>query len=130
MSKLWKHRQELWDKASEAISAFLKSRGIERPPIGFDIHQGWHKPVFEALDKMIAAGWDKRLSQVKQKFGGLCIYVEHPVSDEVWQIIKQTEAIVNTMCEYCGGPHGRKVPLSGTALCKECDKAELELLHA
>lgn len=124
MSGFYDYRQGLWEQARKEIKEFMESRGIEEPRCGFHICPGWIPPVFKALDEMIAAGWDKNLSQVKQKFGGLRIYIgamSGPAKDRVREIISETEALVDTMCEYCGKPHGRTIPLSGTALCQECN---------
>ncbi len=113
-------RQAMWDKVRARAKAFLESRGIAFPRSGFGILPGWQDAVEHALDEMIAAGWDKDLHQVKQKFGGLRIYVAPFANDEVRAIIKRTEALVDTLCEYCGNLHGRTIPLSGNALCPDC----------
>lgn len=100
----------------------LSTRNIRYPYCGFDIGDGWYPSVVAALDKMIAAGWDKDLAQIKQKFGGLRIYIGQ-ATDDVYQIIHGAEALCDTLCEGCGKPHGLKVPLSGMAYCEPCAAA-------
>lgn len=107
----------------EEIEGLLSARRIEYPSCGFYIGAGWIPTVVVTLDKMIAAGWDRDLSQVKQKFGGLRIYTGW-VSPPVQQIISAAEATCDKLCEWCGEPHGLNIPLSGTALCPECRETE------
>lgn len=107
------------------IELMLAVRGIKYPRCGFDIEPGWYPHVVAALDGMIAAGWDKELAQVKQKFGGLRIYIGKG-SDDIYRIIRETETLCDALCEECGAPHGLKVPLSGMALCDPCMLAENE----
>lgn len=91
------------------------------PECGFSIGAGWMSEVDIALGRMIDAGWDGRLVQVKQKFCGLRIYVGQ-ASDEIHEIIGETEARCNIMCEECGASHGLSIPRTGVALCEECQK--------
>lgn len=102
----------------------LAALGIEYPPCGFYIGEGWYAPVMAALAMMILAGWDRRLAQVKQKFGGLRLYIEE-ASDEVNEIVCVTEELCNTLCENCGAPHGLTIPLSGSALCPKCSSERI-----
>lgn len=67
------------DKAQRVMDRF----GIGRPRCGFSIGEGWIPPVERAFEKMIAAGWDGKLSQVKQKFCQLRIYIDFGGYDDV-----------------------------------------------
>lgn len=125
-----KKLQAAWDKRREEITAWLNERGIEYPRCGFDISPGWMPIVKQALEEMIEAGWDKQLSQAKQKFCQLRIYYdstgwdpEHPAHAtylKLKEIVKKAEALCDIACEACGEPHGMQVPASGSALCPVC----------
>lgn len=86
------------------VELFLRERQISPPRCGFWVGRGWLPIVFAALDKMIAAGWDRELYQVKQKFGGLRIYIG-AASDEVSGIIRDAERQCAATCEASGQPH-------------------------
>lgn len=86
------------------VESFLRERQINPPRCGFHVGAGWLPIVFAALDKMIAAGWDRELYQVKQKLGGLRIYIGE-ASDEVRDIIRAAERQCAATCETSGQPH-------------------------
>ncbi len=110
-----------WEKEKIKHTAWLAERGIEYPRCGFSIGKGWEPLVYETLEKMVAAGWDKNLSQVKQKFCVLCIYTGYTNdSPEVRAIIKAAVDASATMCESCGGPHLKQTPMAGSAMCDDC----------
>ena len=101
------------------IKAFLESRGIQEPPCGFYVGDGWLETVEATLDEMIGAGWDRVLQQVKSKFCGLRIYIGK-ADREVRDLISAAEELCSRMCEQCGAQHGLKIPMTGIALCPEC----------
>lgn len=67
------------DEAQRIMDRF----GIDPPRCGFSIGAGWIPTVERAFEKMIAAGWDGKLNQVKQKFCQLRIYIEFAGYDDV-----------------------------------------------
>lgn len=67
--------QDHWEDTRAEGKNVLERLGIDNPRCGFGIAMGWMPTVERALEKMIAAGWDKDLHQVKQKFCGLRIYI-------------------------------------------------------
>ena len=101
------------------IPTLLSRLGIAYPTWGFYIGDGWLPIVENALERMIVAGWDRNLAQVKQKFGGLRIYIGY-TNEAITRIIREAESACDKACEHCGALHGLEVPLSGLALCKEC----------
>ncbi len=116
-------RRQSWAARAKRVDEFLTSRGIEPVPCGFYVGAGWQQVVEDALDRMIAVGWNKELDQVKSKFCSLRIYIGK-ASDDVFAIIDETTALCDTMCEECGKPHELIVPRSGTALCETCKEGE------
>ena len=102
----------------------LSRLGILDPRSGFYVGKGWRPVVEKALEQMVAAGWDKELLQVKEKFGGLRIYVGH-ASDKIYEIIANATAACSKLCENCGEPG----TLGGThwvvTLCDKCRAADV-----
>lgn len=108
-----------YDAHHANVERACESRGIAWPQCGFDIGPGWLPIVERALDEMIAAGWDRDLQQVKQKFCGLRIYIGES-NEAIVAAIHKAEAECAKSCEHCGKPHGLEIPKLGSALCEEC----------
>lgn len=64
---------------------------------------GWLLLVKNLIDELIAAGWDKQICQIKEKFGSLRFYV-NSASDECHRIISRYENLSSEICETCGEP--------------------------
>lgn len=79
----------------------LEKYGIKYPPCGFELPQGWEKLVDRLLARLIVLGWDKDLQQVKEKFGGLRVYIgSAPV--KVHRRIERAERRSFKICIACG----------------------------
>lgn len=69
----------------------------------FCVGEGWYDMLKEIIDKLLLLGWNKRVSQVKEKFGGLRFYVPNEDMPEGgWDIIIDYEGKSRTICETCG----------------------------
>lgn len=88
---------------------------------------GWEELV-DGLDaKVLELAPDRRIDQIKEKFGGLRYYVSNipeDVWDEVYDVIGEAEARSLRTCEDCGGP-GTTGPVRPKGywvltLCEEC----------
>ena len=69
----------------------------------FEVGPGWYGLIKTLIEKAIAAGWDKEVCQVKEKFGGLRFYI-NGASREVHDIIHKYEELSFEICEQCGEP--------------------------
>ena len=80
----------------------------DRPPIAYryfcSVGDGWLQLLHDCIEELIAAGWDKCITQIKEKFGGLRFYINGG-SDEVHDIISKYEKLSFETCEVCG-KHG------------------------
>jgi hypothetical protein len=78
---------------------------IDIPPMTntgmFEISQGWYKIVKDLIDELISLGWNKRLIQCKEKFGGLRFYIEGGTR-ELHDVIRKYERLSTETCELCG----------------------------
>lgn len=87
---------------------------------------GW-LPLLEDLTKeLVALGWNRKLEQVKEKFGGLRFYIsidpEQSVDhfNKLQAVISNMEDKSHTICEDCGNPG---TPRNGSwmrTLCNPC----------
>lgn len=102
------------ESSKEKIDSYLESIGglengwrTDRPPIKdahyFECHEGWYPLIQKLIEDIIALGWDKQVTQVKEKFGGLRFYINEG-SNEVHDRITKAEGESYTICEMCGSP--------------------------
>lgn len=99
----------------------LKRLKIPGPALLTEVGPGWLPVVEQAFEKMIDAGWNKELFQVKQKFRQLRIYIG-TTNPEIDKAIAEAEKICDTLCEQCGGEREDKGYGWGRAVCDECKK--------
>jgi len=75
---------------------------------------GWRPIVREAIKKIEALGG--RITQVKEKFGGLRIYYRtnlQSIHEPISLILRQAESECDKICEVCGQPGAKKRQLKG-----------------
>jgi len=73
---------------------------------GFDIGDGWFKLVYELVsgikvNDLKKGGWVTKVTQCKEKFGGLRFYVTG-TSDKNWALIRNAEQKSYGVCEITG----------------------------
>lgn len=73
------------------------------------VGEGWHPLVTELIDDLFTLGWDGRLYQIKEKFGGLRFYTGE-VSDLAAMRIADAEKESVKTCEYCGKEGSVRAP--------------------
>lgn len=99
---------------------------FDGPPVsGFDCPPGWQKLVRSTLEKLVEYAKAHpevkiKVAQVKEKYGGLRIYVDFDNrTDEVNEILYQAERASYKICDDCGEPgalrHGNWI----RTLCEE-----------
>lgn len=97
---------------TEELSEFLESIGglengyySDRPKFTnayfFNCDSGWNIIIKNLIEDLIELGWDKKIVQVKEKFGGLRFYVVNG-SDEIYNRITDAEKESYKTCEKCG----------------------------
>jgi hypothetical protein len=73
---------------------------------GFDINDGWYKLVYELIlnirnNDEAKGKWVTKVTQCKEKFGGLRFYVTG-TSDKNWDLIRDAERKSYGVCEVTG----------------------------
>lgn len=99
---------------------------------GLDCGAGWHPLIKELLDKLqnyvnrFPQLVNFRITQIKEKWGGLCVYTNFG-TDVINKCIEEYGEKSYTICESCGKPGVLRDDLSWIqTLCDECYKE----LHA
>ena len=98
--------------SKEEMDEFLVSiGGLERiyredkGPIvdayAFGVGEGWYSIIKSIIEELIELGWDKRLVQCKEKFGGLRFYIE-TYPEGAQEVIIKYEKLSYETCEKCG----------------------------
>jgi hypothetical protein len=94
---------------------------------GFDgsVGPGWIPLLDRLAADLVALGWDRRLLQVKEKYGGLRFYIADS-SSEMEARISQAEQESEQICESCGAPGGARRDTSGwiRTRCDDCERDE------
>ena len=71
----------------------------------FSCGVGWYPLIKELIEELIKIGWDKRIYQIKEKFGGLRFYVDgFPKEKNGFDIVRKAEKKSFQICEICGEP--------------------------
>ncbi len=73
---------------------------------GVEVGKGWRplvEPIYNRIQELNAQGAEIEISQIKEKFGELCIYV-HNAPDEIRDMIDFAVEKSHHVCEHCGKP--------------------------
>jgi hypothetical protein len=70
---------------------------------------GWHNLVRDGLEEMFAVGWLGEVTQIKEKFGSLRLYVNTQTKEgfssaAVDDIVERMETATQNICCVCGEP--------------------------
>jgi len=113
----------------EEFDDFLKPLGLiwdwTNQPVensaGFEIGSGWYELTKNLITDLIALGWDKRICQVKEKFGGGRFYIDEH-NEETFQRIQAWENDTFKTCEQCGSTNSVTTGGKGweVTLCDTC----------
>lgn len=88
-------------RISQTGEDLLSKYSINYPECGFDVGVGWMPLVEHLIQALKELGWTGKLSQVKEKFGGLRFYCED-LTPEMNVLITTAEADSFKICEDCG----------------------------
>ena len=67
----------------------------------FEVSPGWNLIIKNLIQDLIELGWNKEVSQVKEKFGGLRFYINAATS-EVHKRVHKAEIESMSTCEVTG----------------------------
>lgn len=91
------------------------------------VGEGWWKILQALHDGLTRESPNYQASQVKEKFGGLRVYLVTYPTDEMARLIVEAEDWAATTCESCGEPGSLRTDRRWRkTLCDACNKPEGE----
>ena len=69
----------------------------------FGIGNGWLGIVQRLFEVLIKLGWDKQFISVKEKFGGMSIFIDN-IPENGFHFVVEAERETFKVCEVCGEP--------------------------
>lgn len=112
--------EQRWALQRKAMDELLAKHGVEKPIYGAEAGLGWIPILDKMFTMMGQLGKIPKVTQIKQKFGGLIVYFEGELTRDQDEILAEAVRKANLSCEDCGKDHGRSLPLCGRALCDSC----------
>ena len=86
----------------------------------FEVTEGWYQLISNLITELIELGWNKKVLQVKEKFGGLRFYIDsEDMPESGLEVIRKYESKSYEICDVCGG---EGVLRSGSWLRTQCDE--------
>jgi len=120
-------KKELEEKLFEKYPKLLRGRNksIKKNllPFGIACDDGWYDLIDETLAKIKEKNEDVKVTQIKEKYGGLRVYISKG-NDAIFDIIHEAEEKSASICEKCGSKDAERRSRGGwiKTLCKECNK--------
>jgi hypothetical protein len=106
------------------LDTLLKKHGIGPTDCWSDLPDGWFDIVDRLFADLVAMGWDRRLSQIKEKFAELRVYASGgatgATADEIWARIDEATEESRRTCQECGQPGEQRTTGWWRTLCDEC----------
>ena len=90
---------------------------------------GWHGILVELHGGLVKLDPGYTVSQVKEKFGGLRVYLDFSVADSdgaMQDLINAAVTKADVTCEECGQPGSLREGSWLLTLCDECQKLRLQ----
>jgi hypothetical protein len=102
------HRTDFeFESFLNSISGVTISHKPHLPPITerryFGINNGWLGILQRLFETLIALGWDKNFINVKEKFGGMSIFLDN-LPENGFHFVVEAERETFKVCEVCGEP--------------------------
>lgn len=93
--------------SGKSAKEFLERRGCPDTPCYSHFGAGWHKILDKLLTELKAHNVNLKydVHQIKEKFGGLRVYLAHHVmTDPIKRLIQEAEDEAARTCDICGEP--------------------------
>ena len=89
----------------QSIGGLIRTCRPDKGPIldaaYLGVSEGWFSLIKDLIDELLALGWNRRIHQVKEKFGGLSFYADN-IPDSGYDVITKYENMSRFVCEKCG----------------------------
>lgn len=107
----------------EEMNKVLLKHGIDPDSVmcGACVGIGWHHIIDRMITELVELEWNKDLHQIKEKFGGLRVYIGDE-NEAMAEVICRAERYASVTCEACGDPGESRNTRWIKTLCDECNK--------
>lgn len=105
-------------------NGYYSDRPVIKERYFASINNGWLRLIKELIEKLIDLGWDRRVCQIKEKFGSLRFYISSG-SNEIYKLIGEFEKLSYKVCENCGKPGELRTDIGW--LSTLCDEHYIEI---
>ena len=99
--------KEQMDEFLQSIGGLKNGISTDREPITdayyFEVEEGWYPLIKDLITDLINLGWNKEITQVKEKWGTLRFYINEG-TDDIHRRIANTENESYIICEATGQP--------------------------
>ncbi len=118
-------QKEVLEKYPELFGTDLRPQ-VTCMAFGFEVGKGWFNVIEKHLPQMSAIVkkqnlTDFKVTQVKEKFGGLSFYTNY-IIDEIDEIVDEMEEECSKTCEKCGNPGTFRPDGWMRVTCDKCEK--------
>lgn len=112
--RLWTSDSQSEGHRFKSGTGYMDNNYVSRyPEIPYEAGPGWDKLIDETLDKLFEIEPALEIFQIKEKFGGLRIYLNYlEYRQDLEDIIDAADLIAQKTCLLCGAP-GRIVAPHG-----------------
>ncbi len=97
--------KEQMDEFLQSIGGLKNGISTDREPITdayyFEVEEGWYPLIKDLITDLINLTWNKEITQVKEKWGGLRFYINGG-TPEILKRINKAEKESLTICEITG----------------------------
>jgi len=138
MAESWENKCHKWQQEARARgdpflafvtkNGLLNNNGSEYMILNGTVLSGWLPILQELVEKLTAVGWDRRVSCIKEKFGGLRFYTDI-LSDTMSDMIDEATQKCSTTCEQCGSPGTLREDYWMRTMCDACNELYLARLN-
>lgn len=121
--------QKEMDRFLVEIGGLINARFPERPAIVnsnfFEVGEGWLPLIKELIEDLIRLGWDRKVYQVKEKWGGLRFYIGS-ATNPIHERIERAEQDSYKTCEVTGEPGEVRTDIGWVRVLSEVEYSKIK----
>lgn len=101
------------------LRSFYNDQELSREDVLCCVPEGWRELTSKLIDKLFTLGWNGRIAQVKEKFGGLRFYIGGGTT-EIHDAIQLAENESYETCQQCSALGSERYDGWSFTLCDSC----------
>ena len=92
------------DKQVTIIMGYARPQVLGLDDASNKVYPGWQPLIKRLFDDLFALGWDGQITQIKEKFGLLRLYLTTSANSEMRERVRAAEEESGSTCRVCGQP--------------------------